>query len=148
MTQAVPSWVFTGATVWAWLPQKPNPYYISTTRWECQILAVKHSRSRVNPTHVILSVPTEVYMGKTFKQYYPLYDDYVEHPTNPDAEALKLNVHRGGTTIVLEQLEAVPIGKDTASQTPNTESTGSTASTNTESATAATASTVPAKTIL
>ena len=149
MAQAVPSWVVTGATVWAWLPQMPNPYYVSSTRWECEILAVKLSRSRRNPASVILSVPTEVYMGKSFKHYYPLFDAFVKHPTNPDSEALELKVYRG-STLVLEQLEVFPIAASTtaASQTPNTVSTASmkatteltvsTASENNEAATIAT----------
>ena len=104
-SKTVPDWIVPGTTVWAWLPQMPSRYYVSTTRWQCQVLAVLPYRSRHKPASVILSVPTEVYMGKSFCQHYPLFDEFVDHPNDANAKALSLTLYRNG--LLLERVEAL-----------------------------------------
>ena len=107
MADVVPNWIFAGATVWAWLPQQPHRVYPTPTRWECTIIEVKPARSRTIPLSVILSVPTEVFKNKSFRQYFPEFTEFVDHPNDPNSQALPLNLYRNNK-LMLEQVEAPP----------------------------------------
>ena len=79
MGDEIPAWITPGATVFAWLPQMPHRYIQQATRWQCKVLSVQRYQSRRRPASVILSVPEEVYLNKSFSQYYPDFDGYVRH---------------------------------------------------------------------
>lgn len=102
MVEEIPKWVVPGAVVWAWLPQMPHRYISHATRWQCKILSVIPYRSRRNPTSLILSVPTKEYMGRTFVQHYPTFEEFVDHPTENGSKAIPLKLRHKGR-LSLEQ---------------------------------------------
>ena len=125
MDDKIPAWVKPGATVFAWLPQMPNRYINQPTRWQCKVLSVQQWQSRHRPESVILSVPEEVYMNKSFSQYYPDFDGYVRHidDQQQSIQALPLKIYRNNK-LQLEQTQAQPaLSQPVISPSPTISST-------------------------
>ena len=125
MGDKIPAWITPGVTVFAWLPQMPHRYIRQPTRWQCKVLSVQRSQSRRRPASVILSVPEEVYMNKSFSQYYPDFDGYVRHVDDQQKSimALPLKLYRNDK-LQLEQTQPPPaLSQSVSSPSPTTNTT-------------------------
>ncbi len=122
MDDKIPAWVTPGATVFAWLPQMPHRYINQPTRWQCKVLSVQQRQSRHRPESVILSVPEEVYLNKSFSQYYPDFNGYVRHidDQQKSIKAIPLKLYRNNT-LQLEQTQPPPaLSQPVISPSPTT----------------------------